>query len=75
MQLTVDLDEELLARASEVTGLQDLPTLLNGALRALIAREAARSLIALGGSDPDATAASRRRPPNFINEESDYPSS
>jgi hypothetical protein len=37
--------------------------LLHDGLRALIARENARAIIALGGSDPDAWIPERRRPP------------
>lgn len=68
MRTTVTLDDELLAKAMEATGIAERTTLIHDGLRALIARESAKALIALGGSDPDAKAAPRRRPPRFVNE-------
>jgi Arc/MetJ family transcription regulator len=62
MRTTVNLDDDLLATATEMTGIEEKPALLREALKALIAREAARRLVLLGGSDPKATAAPRRRP-------------
>jgi Arc/MetJ family transcription regulator len=61
MRTTINIDEELLTRASEATGIKARTALINGGLRALIQRAAARELIALGGSDPNAEAAPRRR--------------
>jgi Arc/MetJ family transcription regulator len=57
----VTLDDELIAEASRLTGTAERSALLRQALEALIARESARRLSALGGSDPDATAGRRRR--------------
>lgn len=62
MRTTVTLDDDLLARASKATGVKERSRLLQDGLRALIARENARALIALGGSDPDAWVPERRRP-------------
>jgi Arc/MetJ family transcription regulator len=61
VRTTVTLDDELVKRAEELTGLKERSALLREALRELIARESARRLILLGGSDPDAKAAPRRR--------------
>jgi len=61
MRTTVVLDDELLAAAKEYTGLQETAAIVRVALKALVEREAARRLAALGGSDPDAVAAPRRR--------------
>lgn len=61
MRTTITLDDELLARAMEVTGVSERSVVIHDGLRALIQRAAARELIALGGSDPDARAAPRRR--------------
>lgn len=61
MRTTVTLDDELVADAMELTGETDRSRLLRMALESLVAREAGRRLIALGGSDPNATAAPRRR--------------
>ena len=61
MRTTVTLDEELLARAVQLTGVHEKSALIREALRALIEREAARRLARLGGSMPDAKASPRRR--------------
>lgn len=61
MRTTITLDDELLAKAHEMTGVAERGTLIHAGLRALIQREAARRLILLGGSMPDAKAAPRRR--------------
>jgi len=61
MRTTVTLDDELIAEAIRLTGTAERSALLRQALEALIARESARRLSALGGSDPDATAGRRRR--------------
>lgn len=69
MRTTVNLDDDLLARATELTGIADRTALLREALTSLVQREAARRLALLGGTYPDAKAAPRRRPPNFTNPE------
>lgn len=61
MRTTLNLDDELMAKAAELTGIEEKPALIREALKALIAREAARRLALLGGSDPKAAAAPRRR--------------
>jgi len=61
MRTTVSLDDELMASAREYVGEIDTPSLLRMALTALIQREAARRLAALGGADPDFDIPPRRR--------------
>ena len=61
MRTTVTLDDELLKRAQDLSGLKDRGALLKEALRALIERESARRLIQLGGSEPDLQDIPRRR--------------
>lgn len=63
MRTTVTLDDDLLARAQELTGVAERGTLLHDGLRALIEREAARRLAALGSSAPRTAAPPRRRSP------------
>jgi len=58
---TVTLDEDLVTRAQRLTGVKERATLVRMGLESLIAHEVAQRLIRLGGSDPDATAAPRRR--------------
>jgi len=62
MRTTINLDEHLIEKAKSLTGIQDRTTLIHDGLRALIARESARRLAMLGGSDPRAKAPRRRRP-------------
>jgi len=57
------INDELLARAMELTGLREKTAVVHAGLEALIARASAQRLARLGGSDPDATAAPRRRSP------------
>jgi Arc/MetJ family transcription regulator len=61
MRTTIVLDDELLAAAQEYTGIKEKSALVAAALKALVEREAARRLARLGGSDPNSTAAPRRR--------------
>ena len=61
MRTTITLDEELLAAAQSYTGLKEKSAVVREALRALVAREAARRLARMGGSDPDAEYIPRRR--------------
>lgn len=61
MRTTVTIDDDLLARAAELTGVTERTALLREGLETLIRVESARRLAALGGSDPKAEAAPRRR--------------
>jgi Arc/MetJ family transcription regulator len=61
MRTTLALDDELVAKAQQFTGLQEKSALIREALRALIERESARRLARLGGSEPDLKPAPRRR--------------
>jgi len=62
MRTTVTLDKKRLERAIALTGIESRTELLNAALDSLIAREASKRLALLGGTEPKATAAPRRRP-------------
>ena len=61
MRTTINLDEQLVEEAQRMTGTQERTALIHDGLRALIARESARRLAKLGGSDRDAKAPRRRR--------------
>lgn len=61
MRTTINLDEELLEAAHRVTGMEERTALIHEGLRALIARESARRLARLGGSDPRLARPRRRR--------------
>jgi Arc/MetJ family transcription regulator len=62
MRTTLILDDQLLARAKELTGIREKTALVHEGLKALIAREAGRRLAALGGTEPDLRPIPRRRP-------------
>jgi Arc/MetJ family transcription regulator len=61
MRTTINLDDHLIEEARRVTGTQERTELIHEGLRALIARESARRLARLGGTDPRARAPRRRR--------------
>jgi Arc/MetJ family transcription regulator len=63
MRTTVTLDDELLKKAQEYTGIAEKSVLVNAALTALVQREAARRLARMGGTAPGLKAPPRRRPP------------
>jgi hypothetical protein len=61
MRTTLIIDQELLERARQLTGIREKTALVRAGLEALIAREAARRLAALAGSEPGLRAVPRRR--------------
>ena len=62
MRTTLNLNEKLLERARELTGIQEKTALVHEGVTALIAREASRRLAALGGTQPELSLIPRRRP-------------
>ena len=62
MRTTLNLDDALLDEARKLSGLEERTALIHEGLRALIARESARRLARLGGSEPRLRAIPRRRP-------------
>lgn len=63
MRTTLNLDDALLAEARHLTGIEEKTVVVHESLRALIAREKARRLARLGGSEPQLRAVPRRRVP------------
>lgn len=61
MRTTLALDDDLLNKAQELTGLSEKTALVREALRALIQRESAKRLALLGGSEPDLDPVPRRQ--------------
>ena len=61
MRTTLILDDALLERARLLSGLREKTAVVHAGLEALIRRESARRLAALGGSDAKAKAPRRRR--------------
>lgn len=62
MRTTVNIDDELLAKALKLMGPMDRTAVLSESLKALIERESAKRLARLGGVEPALKAAPRRRP-------------
>ena len=63
MRTTLNIDDDLLERATHLSGLREKTAVVHAGLEALVGRESAKRLAALGGSDKLARAATRRRPP------------
>ena len=61
MRTTIFLDDDLIEDAQELTGITEKSSLVREGLKSLIARESARRLILLGGSEPGAAPIPRRR--------------
>jgi Arc/MetJ family transcription regulator len=61
MRTTLILDDDLVAKAREYTGISEKTRLIHLGLEALIQREAALRLAALGGTARSAKAGRRRR--------------
>lgn len=66
MRTTVAFDN---GHCHEVHGVKERSVFIQRALKELVEREAGHRMAALGGTDPFATAAPRRRPPYFLNPE------
>jgi hypothetical protein len=64
MRTTLVIADDLVEDAREASGLVRVSDLVREGLRALIAKEARSRLAAMGGSDPKAVAAPRRRLPS-----------
>ena len=62
MKTTLNIDDHLLAEARRLSRIDEKTALVHAGLEALIARESARRLAALGGSEPALRAVRRRRP-------------
>jgi Arc/MetJ family transcription regulator len=62
MRTTLNIDDQLLRRAVQLTGVQEKTQLVCLGLEALISREAAKRLARLGGTEPHLKDIRRRRP-------------
>ncbi|NUO08626.1 MAG: type II toxin-antitoxin system VapB family antitoxin [Candidatus Brocadia sp.] len=61
MRTTINIDEELLDKAAKLTGIEEKTSLVRLGLEALIARESARRLAKLGGTEKKLEMIPRRR--------------
>jgi Arc/MetJ family transcription regulator len=62
IKTTLSIDDTLLREAATLTGVSGKTALVRMGLAALIAQESAKRLADLGGTEPKASAAPRRRP-------------
>ncbi|MFZ2805173.1 MAG: type II toxin-antitoxin system VapB family antitoxin [Desulfosalsimonadaceae bacterium] len=65
MRTTLNIDDTILKKASSLTGISEKTTLIRLGLEALIARESAKRLAMLGGSEDDLRQIPRRRLPKI----------
>ena len=61
MRTTLNINEDLLRQARRLTGLTEKTAVVHAGLEALIARESARRLAALGGTEKGLRPIPRRR--------------
>jgi len=61
MRTTLNIDDQLLVEASDLTGVKEKTALVRMGLQSLIARESARKLAKLGGTEPQLQQVRRRK--------------
>lgn len=62
MRTTINIDDELLAKAERYTGIKERTALINEGLKSLVEWEASRRLARLGGTQKQLRPIPRRRP-------------
>ena len=62
MRTTLNIDDDVLEKASRLTGIKEKTALVRLGLEALIARESGKRLAKLGGTEKDLRPIPRRRP-------------
>jgi Arc/MetJ family transcription regulator len=62
MRTTLNIDDSLLRNAAQLTGVKEKTSLVRLGLEALIAKESARRLAELGGTERQLRRIRRRRP-------------
>ena len=61
MRITIDIDDEMLNKASRLTGIKEKTSLVRLGLQALIAQESNRRLSKLAGTEKTLRVVPRRR--------------
>jgi Arc/MetJ family transcription regulator len=61
MRTTLNIKEELIKKASQLTGIKEKTSLVKLGLEALIAKESSKRLAKLGGTEKQLTSIPRRR--------------
>ena len=62
MRTTLNIDDRILKRAADITGVTEKTSLVRMGLEALVSLESAKRLARLGGSERDLRPIPRRRP-------------
>ena len=62
MRTTLNIDDTLLEKAAKLTGVTEKTSLVKLGLQALIAKESAKRLAGLGGTEKNLEMIPRRRP-------------
>lgn len=62
MRTTLNIEDDLLSRASKLTGIKEKTSLVRRGLESLIAIESGKRLARLGGSEKGLKSIARRRP-------------
>jgi len=61
MRTTINIDDDILKKASQLTGIKEKTALVRQGLEALIARESSKRLAKLGGTEDGLRPIPRRR--------------
>ncbi len=61
MRTTINIDDQILAKASLLTGIKEKTSLVRLGLESLIARESSKRLARLGGTEKELSNIPRRR--------------
>ena len=61
MRTTLNIDDDILKKASQLTGIKEKTALVRRGLEALIAMESSKRLAKMGGTEKDLQTISRRR--------------
>lgn len=64
MRTTINIDDNILRKASDITGITEKTTLVRLGLEALIMKEKSKRLARLGGTEKGLQPQKRRRPGN-----------
>lgn len=65
MRTTLNIDDELIEKASNLTGIKEKTSLVRAGLESLIAMESSKRLARLGGTEKRLTTIPRRRTANM----------
>jgi hypothetical protein len=64
MRTTLNIEDELIEKASKLTGIKEKTSLVKAGLESLIAKESSRRLALLGGTEKQLKPIPRRRSQN-----------